>query len=61
MMTNFAKEIVGKKIKTMSGIYTVMDFFITEAAGLCLVVWNEENGRAMLNTIRVLGGVEILP
>ena len=57
------KDLIGKKIKTKSGtIYLVIDTYVTDTAGLCLVVVSDDNGKAMLDTIRVFGSVlEIIP
>lgn len=55
-------ELKGKKVKTSSGEATVLGAYVSESAGLVLVVIKDAgNGSAELSTLRAMTGITILP
>lgn len=60
--TALENEFKGKKVKTSNGQeHVVIGAYVTDNAGLILVVITNENGKAMLGSLRVMGGLEVIP
>lgn len=56
------EQFKGKTVKTKNGgTYKIFGAFVTDSAGLVLVGITNENGKAIVETLRVMGGgLEIL-